>query len=182
MKNGGGYCFSTHARCWRKDDCKCLAGSHSWLIVVKVWRKKDSKLLVGTDSWFSCGKSCNKMRNCPSFYTNKRYHSKAMPSSSGSSSLKWNLIYALQTQHDQGSSPDVVTSMFKFFHINVYSLLNLGVTLSLVMLYVSMRFYVFQDVLLPLLLSLLLFVNISLLIKSLEIFRSSYPIESLMLI
>lgn len=76
----------------------------------------------------------------------------------------------------------MVTSMFKFFHINVYSLLNLGVTLSLVMLYVSMRFYVFQDVLLPLLLSLLLLVNISLLIKSLEIFRSSYPIESLMLI
>jgi len=67
MKNVGRSSFYTRARC-------------GW--------KHDSKYLANTYSCFSCGKSCNKMRDCSLFASKRRDGSQAMPNGSGSSSPK----------------------------------------------------------------------------------------------
>lgn len=76
------------------------------------------------------------------------YDDKYPPSGLGSSNVKQNRFYALQTLHHQEGSLDVVTSILKVFHIDVYALLNPCATLSFVSPYVSMRFDVSPDVLL----------------------------------
>ncbi|WMV19054.1 hypothetical protein MTR67_012439 [Solanum verrucosum] len=52
------------------------------------------------------------------------------------------------TRGEQKGSLDVVTNMLKVFQLDVYSLLDLGATLSFVTPYVAMRFDVLPDVLL----------------------------------
>ena len=56
--------------------------------------------------------------------------------------------YALPTRQEQEGSLDVVTSMFKVFHIDIYALLDPGTTLYFVTLYKDIRFDIHLDVLL----------------------------------
>ncbi|KAH0765218.1 hypothetical protein KY285_001089 [Solanum tuberosum] len=86
----------------------------------KCGRKHDGKCRASTDGCFGCeGKQ-------------------ATPSGSGSKAPKQNRFYALQTQGEQESSPDVVTGMSKVFQLDVYDLLDPGATLSFVTSYVAM--------------------------------------------
>ncbi|XP_049406089.1 uncharacterized protein LOC125869676 [Solanum stenotomum] len=65
---------------------------------------------------------------------------KAQPSGSGSGAPRQNKFYALQTRQDHEGSQNVVTSMLKVFHFDVYDLLDLGATFPFVTPYVAMRF------------------------------------------
>ena len=53
-----------------------------------------------------------------------------------------NRLYALQSRKDKEGSPNLVTSMLQVFDLNVYALLNPGVTLSFVTPYIAVQFSV----------------------------------------
>ncbi|WMV45103.1 hypothetical protein MTR67_038488 [Solanum verrucosum] len=112
--------LSTCARCERKHEGKCLAGSN---------------VCVG------CGKTDHKIRDCPSVAKNggdHRWQAQPNPSLGSSGSQKKKRFYALQTHHEQEGFPNVVTGMLNVFHLDVYTLLDLGDTLSFVMSYVAL--------------------------------------------
>jgi len=97
----------------------------------------------------------HKVRDCPSVSMNEednRRRAQLNPSSSpsglGSNAPKKNRFYAFQTRGEQKGSADVVAGLLKVLQLDVYALLDPGVTLSFVMPYVTMRFDVLRDVLL----------------------------------
>jgi len=74
--NNGGSSLTTCARCGRKHEGKCLAGTYGC---------------------FGCGKSGHKMRDCLMLKAKVREGKQALPSHSGLSVAKQNQFYALQT-------------------------------------------------------------------------------------
>uniref|UniRef100_M1DSG3 Gag-pol polyprotein n=1 Tax=Solanum tuberosum TaxID=4113 RepID=M1DSG3_SOLTU len=66
----------SHARCGKKHEGKCLAG---------------------TNGCFGCGKSGNKMRDITMLTAKRRKGKQAHPSGSGSNAPKQNRLYAFQT-------------------------------------------------------------------------------------
>ena len=58
-----------------------------------------------------------------------------------------NRFYALRSRGDQGDSPNVFTGMLQVFSINIFALLNPGVTLSFVTPLVAIKFGVLPDIL-----------------------------------
>ncbi|XP_049378133.1 uncharacterized protein LOC125842894 [Solanum stenotomum] len=112
----------------------------------KCGRNHEGKCLAGSNSCFGCGKTDQKIRNCPSVAKNEgdtrrrgQPYPSSGPSCSGASAPKKNCFYAVQTRGDQENSPDEVTCMLKFFLIDVYALLDLGATLCFVTPYIAMR-------------------------------------------
>ncbi|WMV50567.1 hypothetical protein MTR67_043952 [Solanum verrucosum] len=99
----------------------------------KCRRKHEGECLAGSNACFSCGKIDHKIRHCPSIARDEGdIHRKAQPypsfgpSGSGTNAPKQNRFYALQTRGEQESSPDVVTDMLKVFQLDVYDLLDPG--------------------------------------------------------
>ena len=88
--------------------------------------------LVGTRNRFNCGNSGHKMGDGPNFEGSREGWSSLI--SGSSDSPKKNRFYALRSRGEQGTSPDVVTGMFKVFSIYVYDLLDPSATLSFVTL------------------------------------------------
>ncbi|WMV29958.1 hypothetical protein MTR67_023343 [Solanum verrucosum] len=97
------------------------------------------KCLMGTDNCIGCGMSVHFLRDCPSRNDKGKDGRQAPPSYLGSSAPKKNRSYEFQILHKKEGSPDVVISMLKVFHLNVYALLDPSATLSFVMPYVVMR-------------------------------------------
>ncbi|KAH0650175.1 hypothetical protein KY284_030087 [Solanum tuberosum] len=108
---------------------------------VKYRKKHEGKCLASTDGCFSCGNSGHKMRDFPMLMDKKREGNQAPSNGSGSNAPKENHFYALQTRGEQEGSPDVVIDILKVFRLDVYDLLDLGATLSFVMLYVYENFF-----------------------------------------
>ncbi|WMV46735.1 hypothetical protein MTR67_040120 [Solanum verrucosum] len=98
-----------------------------WLLKVNKYRVSNHNTHGGTGNG-SSNPACQ--RNCK----------KAQPSGSGSGAPRQNKFYALQTRQDHEGSQNVVTSMLKVFHFDVYDLLDLGATFPFVTPYVAMRF------------------------------------------
>ena len=97
--------------------------------------------------FYSCGKSEHKAKYFPTRTAKGRYDKKNAPSRSNSDALKKNFLYALQSQGDQESSPDVVLGMLQVFSIDVYAMLDPGVSFSFVTPLVAMKFEILSDVL-----------------------------------
>ena len=95
------------------------------------------------------------MRNCPLVAKNYGYgHQRAQPyPSSWQNGSAWNArkknnFYVFQTRDFQDISPDVVTSMLKAFHIDMYALLDPSASLSFVNPFIAKKFFMLPDVLL----------------------------------
>ncbi|XP_049353597.1 uncharacterized protein LOC125818110, partial [Solanum verrucosum] len=73
----------------------------------KCGKKHEGKCLVGMDGCFSCGKSGHMKRDCPMIRAQGREGKQVPPSGSNSDAPKKNCFYALQSQGDQESSPEV---------------------------------------------------------------------------
>ncbi|XP_069152730.1 uncharacterized protein [Solanum lycopersicum] len=92
----------------------------------KCSRKHDSKFLVGTGNCYGCGKSGHMKRDYPMMMSQRRENAQAQASAPNPDAPKKNLFYALQSQGDQESSSDVVTSVLQLFSVDVYALLDAG--------------------------------------------------------
>ena len=93
-------------------------------------------------NFFGCGKSGQKVTNCP----NCKGQDKCAQSQA-SVSPKKNHFYALLSRGEQETFPDVVTVMLKVFTIDVYVFLDPGGTFSFVTPLVATKFDIFPDVL-----------------------------------
>ena len=60
---------------------------------------------------------------------------------------KKNHFYALRLRGDKETSPDVVTSIFKVFSVDIYALLYPSATISFVTPLVAIKFYILPDIL-----------------------------------
>ncbi|XP_049371080.1 uncharacterized protein LOC125836028 [Solanum verrucosum] len=125
-------------------------GSGSFVPVCQKCGKSHSgKCLAGMDICYGCGKSCHKVKDCPLQARKSKDGRQAQSSYSGSGgNPRQNRFYTLQTRHDHTNFPNVVTSMLKVFHFDIYDLFDVGVVLSFVTPYVAMRFDVCPDILL----------------------------------
>ncbi|XP_049347353.1 uncharacterized protein LOC125811846 [Solanum verrucosum] len=95
--NGSESSFPTCAKCGKKHDGRCLAGSNAC---------------------FGCGKMGHNIRDCPSVSKNEEDNHRLAqpnPSSGSSGSQKQNGFYALQTRCKQEGSLDVVIGTLKVF-------------------------------------------------------------------
>ncbi|XP_069145457.1 uncharacterized protein [Solanum lycopersicum] len=88
--------------------------------------------LVWTNNCFGCGKSGHKVRYCPNLKGQDKGSRKSQACGSDMDPPKKNHFYALCSRSEQESSPNVVTSMLQVFAIDIYDLLDPGVTLSFV--------------------------------------------------
>ncbi len=87
--------------------------------------------LKGTNNCFSCGKSDQKIRDCPILKSQDKGSGQAQ-SSCCSAAPKKNHFYVICSRVEQETFPDVVIGMLKDFSIDVYELLDIGVTFSFI--------------------------------------------------
>ena len=86
-------------------------------------------------------------RDYPMMMSQRRENAQAQASAPNPDAPKKNLFYALQSQGDQESSSDVVTSVLQLFSVDVYALLDAGDRLSFVTPLLSMKFEILPDIL-----------------------------------
>ena len=79
-----------------------------------------SDCLVGMDNCFGCGKSGQKIRDCPNMKGQHKGSGKFESSGSNVDYLIKNFFYALLSKREQENSPDVVTIMLQVFSVDVY--------------------------------------------------------------
>ena len=111
----------------------------------KCSKKRMGKFLVGTDNCFGCGKSGQKVRDFPNV--------KGQDNGSGQTSVsnvdapRKNRFYSIRSTGEEVTSFDVVIDMLQFFSLNVYTLLDLGATLSFVTPLIDRIFDILPDIL-----------------------------------
>ena len=119
----------------RVSNCKSQKGRGTTSPIKKqpcgnCGKKHWGDCLLGTENFFGCGKSCHKVTDFPNLKGQEKGSVQA--SCSSVENPKKNRFYALRSKGEQERSPDVVTGMLQVFFIDVYALLDLGATLSLV--------------------------------------------------
>ncbi|XP_069150268.1 uncharacterized protein [Solanum lycopersicum] len=112
----------------------------------KCGKKQYGDCLKRTDNCFGCGKSGNKVRDCPNVRVQDNGNDQDQASGSNEAPNK-NRFYALRSRGEQETSPGLVTFMLKVLSIDVYALLDLGATLSFVTPLLSKKFDILPDIL-----------------------------------